>query len=141
MDNVFNEGVFPDCLKIGKISPIYKAGDPTQVQNYRPITVICTFSKILESLLKNRISTYINKYIGFDTFQYGFIKDSSTLCATTDFINYISTELDRKKQAVVVFIDLKKAFDVVDHSVLLNKLNRMGIRGNALSVIETYLRD
>ena len=141
INNIFLSGIFPEVLKIGKVIPIHKAGDLTDIQNYRPITEVCTFSKIIECLMKNRTIKFVTKYIGFDKFQYGFITGSSTLSAATDLINYISTEMDNKKAVITVFVDLKKAFDVVDHTVLLKKLKSMGIRGNAYNIFKTYLND
>lgn len=141
INDVFITGIFPEILKVGKITPIHKAGNKDNVQNYRPITVVCSLSKIIETLIKSRMLEFITKYIGFDEYQYGFIKKSNTLSATTDLINSITSDIDKRKTVIAVFIDLKKAFDVVNHPTLLNKLSLIGIRGKVLSIIETYLQD
>lgn len=141
INNTFKSGIFPEVLKTGKIVPIFKSGDTKILTNYRPITVIPTFSKLIECLIKTRITSFIEQNIGFDTYQYGFSKGSNTESAITDFLNYVNTELDNKKIIVTVFVDLKKAFDVVDHDVLLSKFYFMGIRGTALTLLKTYLND
>ena len=141
INNIFLTGIFPDILKTGKITPIYKSGDKSDIQNYRPITITDSLSKLIETLMAVRISGFLSENIGFDVYQYGFLKNSSTLSAATDFINFINTKLDDREYVLVVYIDLKKAFDVVDHELLLNKLNLMGIRGVAHTLIQTYLQN
>ena len=89
--------------------------------------------------IKNRLVEFASKYVGRDPYQYGFVENSGTLCATTDFVNYISSELDKGNFVVAIYIDLQKAFDVVDHTMLLDKLEKMGVRGVALSLLKTYL--
>ena len=96
INDIFSSGIFPKELKIGKVIPIHKNGDLTDIQNYRPITEVCTPSKIIEHLIKSRTIEYLAKYVKFDKYQYGFMTGSSTLSATTDFINHITTELDKK---------------------------------------------
>ena len=90
-------GEYPQVLKIGKVTPVHKSDDKTDIQNYRPITSVDTLSKI-EMLFANRIIDFLLKNVGFHKYQYGFVKKSSTLSATTDFVNYINTELDEKKK-------------------------------------------
>ena len=140
-NRVLLSGQFPEELKIGKISPIYKSGPRDCMSNYRPITVISTFSKIVETVIKNRMLSFISKYIGMDQYQYGFIKNSSTLGATSDLVSRIANDMDNKKIVVAVFIDLKKAFDVVSPEILLNKLKNLGFRGQMYDLIKTYLKD
>lgn len=139
IDSVFTSGIFPDELKVSKMSPIYKAGAKTSPNNYRPISVLSVFSKILEKIIKKRMLSFIEKFIQVDKYQYGFIKNSNTLSATVDFVDFISRALDKSQLVVAVFIDLKKAFDVVDISLLLEKLSGMGFRGAIHGLIETYL--
>ena len=91
--------------------------------------------------MAGRISGFLFENIGFDVYQYGFLKNSSTLSAATDFINFINTKLDHREYILVIYIHLKKAFEVVDHELLLNELNLMGIRGVAYTLIQTYLQN
>lgn len=97
------------------------------------------FSKIIEKILKRRILIHIINNNLLDNFQYGFLKNSTTSSATLDFVNFVSRALDGGNIVVAVFVGLKKAFDVVDYSLLLEKLENMGIRGKILSVIRSYL--
>ena len=141
INNLFLSGEYPQVLKIGKVTPVHKSGDKTNIQNYRPITSVDTLSKIVEILLANRIIDFLSKNVGFDKYQYGFVKKSSTLSATTDFVNYINTELDEKKYVIATYIDLNKAFDVVNLDLLLRKLKLMGIRGITHELLRTYLKN
>lgn len=134
-------GCFPKELKISKISPIFKSGDKKCVNNYRPISVLSVFSKIVEKIIKKRMLQYIDHYVSTDEYQYGFLKNSSTLSATVDFVNHISKALDRGEIAVVVYIDLRKAFDVVSINILLRKLEYLGFTGQMLNLIQSYLTD
>ena len=90
------------------------------MNDYRPISVTSVFSKILEKIIKKRMLSFINGFVLHDEFQYGFVKNSSTLSATVDFIDFVSKELDKKNIVVAVFVDLRKAFDVVSFDILLN---------------------
>lgn len=141
INDTLTTGIFPEELKIVKICPIFKSGLRTSKNNYRPISLISVFSKIIEIIIKKRFMSFMNKYITPDPFQYGFTNNSSTLGATSDLITSISGDLDKGNIALAVFIDLRKAFDVVDHSLLLSKLKNMGFRGVAVSLIESYLKN
>lgn len=137
-DTIYS-GIYPPELKISKITPIFKSGSRDCMSNYRPISVISVFSKVVEKILKKRMLSFISRYIAVDDFQYGFMKNSSTLCATVDFVSYISRALDDRKLVIAIFVDLSKAFDVVGIEILLDKLNKMGFRGPMYSLIKTYL--
>ena len=134
-------GNYPDILKVGKVIPVHKTGSKKVLNNYRPITLTSVFSKIIEIILKNRINNFMEKNLINDKYQYGFTKKSSTLCTTTDLINYVTTNLDHKLRVGAVFVDLSKAFDIVNHQTLLSKLYKMGIRGNAYRLISSFLNN
>lgn len=143
--DVFNEmletGNFPQCLKIAKVIPVYKSGDTKDPSNYRPISCLSVLDKIIEKLLVIRIMDYANHLKIIYEHQYGFQKAKSTLHATCDLVEDIYDSLDRREIDGAVFIDLKKAFDTIDHQLLLEKLSSYGFRGVARSLIQSYLSD
>jgi hypothetical protein len=136
---IFQHNTVPDKLKFANITPIYKAGDPKQVQNYRPISVLPAFSKIVERLIHDRIYNFLQEHNVISDCQYGFRKKYSTEMALAVTIDNITKSLDSKKHVIGLFLDLKKAFDTVDFNILLKKLNYYGIRGNALNLLKSYL--
>lgn len=137
----FSKGSVPKHMKTAKISPIYKCGDRHVFTNYRPVSLLPQFSKILERLFDSRLETFMDKHSLLNENQYGFRKRRSTTMAVLDAVEEISLALDRKQYAVGVFVDLKKAFDTLDHTILLRKLEMYGIRGIALKWLESYLTD
>jgi hypothetical protein len=139
INKCFELGVFPSNLKIVKVIPLFKKNDREHIENYRPVSVVSTFSKILEKALETRISTFFNKYNLLCDNQHGFIKGKSTETAFVTFVNKIIGNLDNKKHSVATFIDLSKAFDTVKLSILLDKLHKIGIRGRALNLLQSYL--
>lgn len=137
----FTEGKFPTILKTSRITPIHKSGCKSSVDNYRPISVIDVLSKILEILFKKRLLEHLEKSVKYDDFQYGFQSRSGTLNASMDLMDHISTNVDKGYYTLAVSIDLRKAFDVVDQKVLLDKLEKMGLRDTTLKYIRSYLED
>ncbi len=143
VSHVFNlsvsSGVVPDQLKIAKISPIHKSGDTSDADNYRPISLLCTFSKILEKLIANRLVEYLDTNEIITKFQFGFRKSHNTAHPMVHLLNKISESLNQKKFSAVIFCDLKKAFDTCDHQILLKKLSKIGIKNLELKWFESYL--
>lgn len=135
----FSCGTFPDKMKIAKVIPLYKSGDKKSFNNYRPVSVLSQFSKILEKLFDKRLQTFVDKHAILSNNQYGFRASCSTTTALIDLIEEISTCLDNRKVAIGVFIDLRKAFDTIDHKLLLDKLEHYGIRGIANNWLKSYL--
>ena len=134
-----SQGVVPQQLKIAKVIPIFKTGSKDSMDNYRPISLLPTFSKILEKIMYNRLSTYLENNNLLSPQQFGFRKAHSTVHPLSLFINQISDALNKKNHAIAIFCDLKKAFDTVDHSILIKKLFNMGIRGTELLWFQSYL--
>ena len=127
-----NKGIFPDELKIAKVIPIYKSGDKTSIENYRPISVLSVFSKTFQKIMYNHLINFINKHNILYKYQFGFRQRHSTNHAIITLVDKISTALDRGNVVIGCFFYLKKAFDTVNHSILISKLYKYGIRGNSL---------
>lgn len=137
----FSKGVFPGKLKYGVVKPLFKKGSRLDPNNYRPITLLNTFSKIFEKIIKSRLLNYLNK-IGFlDKRQFGFMKNSSTEKALLSFLTPVHDYLNDNLKVSSIFIDISKAFDTVNHNLLLAKLSHVGVRGIALNLFKTYLQD
>ena len=115
-------GTFPKILKIGKVSPIFKKGDSQLFDNYRPISVLPIFGKILEKVLYNRLySFFMSKNVIYNK-QFGFRKKHSTGHAINYSVNKIISKMQQRNHVIGIFIDLSKAFDALDHSKLITKL-------------------
>ena len=138
---IFNQCMtcFPDEWKTAKVVPLYKNAQQNIPGNYRPISVLPAISKIMERILYNQLNSYLTKSELLSDSQYGFQKFHSTASALLDCTNDWYVNLDRKMFNLVVLIDLKKAFDTVDHQILLRKLELYGIKGQALSLLKSYL--
>ena len=135
----FEEGRFPELLKIAKVIPIFKSEERTNPSNYRPISLLSIFDKIIEKLMYNRLHQFFEKHNIFYKYQFGFKQNHATLHALTEVIDYIYKSLDEGNYVFGIYIDLKKAFDTVQHEILLHKLQHYGIRGLALKWFESYL--
>ena len=134
-------GYFPRCLKVARVTPIYKNDDHSDVNNYRPISVLPTFSKIFEKVIYAQIYAFIEKYNILSKFQYGFRSKKSTVQAITNHLAYVYESLEQNNTVISIFLDFRKAFDCVDHSVLLSKLHYYGIRGIMHDWFRSYLSD
>jgi hypothetical protein len=133
------QGFFPDSMKISKIVPLYKSGDPMVISNYRPVAILPLFSKLLERMMYNRLMSFVNMNKILYKYQFGFRQNHSTALAITILVNHLLSAMDNGDIVVGTFLDFRKAFDTVDHSILLGKLEKYGIRGLALEWIKDYL--
>lgn len=133
------EGIFPARLKKADIKPIHKKDDKLNVNNYRPVSLLITLSKIFEGIMASRLRCFLSLNQILAKEQFGFQKGSSTADAIFDIVDFVTEALDGKENVVSVLLDLSKAFDHVDHEILLNILERNGIRGIILSWFRSYL--
>ncbi|KXZ75890.1 hypothetical protein TcasGA2_TC030917 [Tribolium castaneum] len=142
INNSFSSGVFPQSLKEAIVVPVYKGkGSRADINNYRPISLLPAFSKVFERLLYNRLYNYLVSNNFLSNCQHGFLKDRSTNSAIFETLNYIVNCLDRGESVIGIYFDLTKAFDTLDHEILLTKLFNIGVRGIALELFRSYLSD
>ena len=134
-------GIFPTKLKLAKVIPVFKKGDESTFENYRPISLLPAFSKVFERVVYDQLYEYFVSKSLFYKSQHGFKKQHSTETAALEFIDRIVKFLDNGKLPVAVYLDLSKAFDTLDHNILLHKLNHYGVTGNSLNWFKDYLTD
>ena len=140
-NNCMRLGTFPRCLKVGKITPIFKKGDRELLKNYRPVSTLPIFGKIFEKIIYSRIYNFFSCNNLLTDCQFGYRKKHSTGHAIHHSVNIVKDALADKKHVVAIFVDLSKAFDTIDHKILLSKLERYGVRGTANNLIHDYLSD
>ena len=134
-----SKGIYPDLLKTARVTPIYKKGAKSDPGNYRPISVLSQVNKIFEKILHKRLYKYLTKFKILYEYQFGFREGHSTTQALIDITDRLKTAMDAKELSCGIFIDLTKAFDTVDHSILLKKMYTYGIRGNVHNLFKSYL--
>lgn len=137
----FEKGCFPESLKLSVVKPLFKKGNHTMMNNYRPITLVPVFSKIFEKAIHKRIVDFVVKFKILKKEQFGFQAKKSTTNACYELVNTVIGNLDAKKNTSAIFVDMSKAFDFVSHDILLKKLENLGIRGPALRWISSYLQN
>ena len=134
-------GKIPIALKTARVVPSYKTGDKRKATNYRPISILPVFAKVYESLICDRLEKYLNSKQIIIQEQYGFQKKKNTTTALLSFIDQLQNSLDNDQHTLAVFIDLKKAFDTVNPTILLSKLEKYGIRGYPLEWFKDYFSE
>jgi hypothetical protein len=140
INRMISTGKYLDIFKIAIVTPINKSGKRTDVDDYRPVSVLGTFNKIAEKIIHKRLIEFTDGYLKLIyKQQYGYRKKSSTETAALELISQIQMALDKKTKTSLVFMELKKAFDLVDIDKLIHTLNNCGIRGQALNLLEDYL--
>ena len=130
----------PDRLKIAKVIPLFKKGDQHILDNYRPISLLPVISKVFEKIVFDQLYQYFTDNDLIFTSQYGFRKLHSTELASIELIDRIAQYMDSGKLPLSIFLDLSKAFDTLDHSILLDKLKFCGISNTPLKWFQSYLR-
>ena len=124
-------GIFPNLLKIANVIPLYKSGDLQLCTNFTPVSLLNTVSKIFERIFYNRLIAFLEKYKIVYENQFGFRKQHTTYMALLSSIEKIISALEKDEFTVAIFLDFSKAFDTVNHNILVDKLYKYGVRGKA----------
>lgn len=140
-NNSIKNGVFPKSFKVGKVIPIYKGGPKDQCVSFRPITLASVMSKLLEKSIRIQLENYLIRYNILFKNQFGFRKDKNLNDDLFLLTKSIHNTIERNKKPILLFIDLAKAFDTVDRSLLLKKLDHIGVRGMEFDWFNSYLSD
>lgn len=139
INNSIMNGIFPDSLKTARVLPLFKLGCKDDPSNYRPISILPTISKIFERHIANQVQDYFHSTNIIHTKQSGFRKNHSCCTALTSLIDAWVKDIDSGKIVGAVFLDLRKAFDLVDHEILLHKLNLYHFSENSIKFFKSYL--
>ena len=144
LTHIFNRsilsGIFPEEMKIAKVIPLFKKGDDLDTGNYRPISLLSSLSKILEKLIFTRTIKFLITHDIFTNSQFGFRQKHSTIHALLNFVDKTAHAIDNHSHLIGIFLDFSKAFDTINHEILLSKLTHYGIRGIALEWFRNYLQ-
>ncbi len=135
----FISGNIPDNLKTALITPVFKANENNEFKNYRPISVLTCFSKLLEKLMYKRLIKFIEKNRMLTHHQYGFRENRSTELAIIELTSELTKAIDNGEFTIGIFLDLSKAFDTINHRILIQKLEHYDIRGVAQLWFQNYL--
>ena len=138
-NQTFLTGNIPHQLKIALVTPIHESNEDNKFDNYRPSSVLTCFAKLLEKIMYKRLINFVEENNILSEHQYGFRKNRSTELAITEFIDEITKAIDKGQYTVGIFLDLSKAFDTINHTIVIKKWEYYGIRGIALKWFQNYL--
>ena len=138
-----SSAIYPKCLKVAKCIPVYKGNplDPSLPINYRPISILTAINKVFERIIHNQLSKYLEENNLLPQFQYGYRKQHNTSQAIIDLTDHITQECARKHITIAIFMDLSKAFDTVNKSILEQKLGELGLNECSTALINSYVSD
>lgn len=136
-----SSGKFPSLLKMASVIPVYKKEDPLNIINYRPISILSIFSKVFEKIVLNRMISFLTKFKVLTDCQHGFREGRSTETAAVSFMNFVYEKLDKGLFVAGLYFDLTRAFDVLSHKFIMDKLYSIGFRGIFLEWIMSFLTD
>ena len=139
INQVLNNRIFPDKLKIAKVVPIFKKGDRALTNNYRPISLLPVISKVIEKIIYNQLSLYFESNKLFSDSQYGFRPNHSTEQATLELTDKIISAMYNNDVPIGIFLDISKAFDTIDHAILLTNFEHYGVDGIPIKLLTNYL--
>jgi len=138
-NKMLKDGVFPDQLKIAKVIVLFKKGNSNACENYRPISLLSIFDKIFEKIIYKRLLIYIQSNNILMPNQYGFRPNSNTDMAALEAVEFIRRSVEDSKVVCGVFLDVAKAFDSIDYSMLIDKLRKIGLKDNILGLFKSYI--
>ena len=141
INQCLHTGVYPSQLKMSRVKPLIKSGDKSLFCNYRPISLLLSLSKIFERVIFYQLLAYFTNNNLLCLNQFGFRPGHSTELAALRLVDHLITKIDRNRVPTNIYIDLSKAFDTLNHSILLEKLEYYGIANNSLSLLHNYLTD
>ena len=132
------KGIYPDAFKMAKITPLYKKGSKSEIENHRPVSVLCNVGKIFESLIHSRITNYFETFGLLSGNQFGFRKNKNTELASFQLLSKVMPALEKGSYCILVFLDYSACFDTLSREILFEKLYKYGIRGKSLNFIKSY---
>ena len=132
---------FPDIWKVARVTPVFNSGQKSNLSNYSPISVLSVFSRLLEKLAHDQFFDFLRANELLSENQFAFRKSHSTITSMLNITETWYKNIDKRKRNVSIFLDLKKAFDTVDHDILLSKLSAFGICGKTHCWFKTYLKN
>ena len=135
------QGIYPECFKTAQVTPLFKGGDSSKLGSYEPISLLPAIGKLLEKVIFVRMMSFLQEKNILSDEQFGFRPKLSTEYAILDIYEKLLKNLDSSQNSCAIFLDLAKAFDTVNHDILLRKLEKYGFRGNILKLFESYLKD
>lgn len=141
INSTITESNIPDKMKTAIIRPIYKSGKKSDMSNYRPVSILPIMEKIMEEVIVRRINNFVTKYKIINKRQYGFQAGKSINRLLGDFSSHLNESKGKKMHSIILFIDFKKAFDTLDHNIMVSCLQNIGIRGLCLEWIRNYLKN
>ena len=132
-------GQYPESLKIAKVIPFFKNRNKDDPSNFRPISLLPIIGKVFERIIFDRIQNYLNVFETLSDSQFGLRHAKSTVDAIATLIEEITSNLNNSEKTKCTFLDLKKAFDTLDHNIVLQECYRYGLRGPIYNILKSYL--